>query len=63
MRPANRSRRPDAAEIVLTADAYRSDEVTQLPAPFTVAEQSGIMQGVEETIPVFESQHFPRSRA
>lgn len=42
-----------AGEMVLSSDVYRQPEVTDLLASFDVVEESGIMKGVEEQIPVF----------
>ncbi len=42
-----------AGEMVLSADVYGQPGVTDLLASFDVAEESGIMKGVEGKLPVF----------
>lgn len=42
-----------AGDIVLSADVYRQPDVADLLEGFEVVEESGVMKGVEETIPVF----------
>ena len=40
-------------EIVISADVYKQSEVADLLEPFDIEEEAGIMEGAEETIPVF----------
>lgn len=42
-----------AGDMVLSSEVYRQPEVADLLAGFDVTEESGIMKGVEEKIPVF----------
>jgi class 3 adenylate cyclase len=49
-----------AGDIVLSADVYRQPDVADLLEGFEVVEESGVMKGVEETIPVFRVRS-PRS--
>lgn len=42
-----------AGEIVLTGDVYREHGVAEIASQFEVTEESGIMKGVEEVIPVY----------